>query len=306
MSKFSLKASVVPVAVAMALASMSTGAVAQSVLDRVVAEQKLVIGTRESQVPYAYVNSDGEYEGWAIDLNRALHGLIEQKLDLEIELEFKPVTAQTRIPLVVNGSLDWVLGSTGQTVAREEVVDFSLVNNAVCVKKLVAVDSGIETTQDLAGKRVGVNAGSVEERLITAMNASGELNPPAQLITSDKHSSGFVSLSQGKTDAHVTMDDALIGLMMRAPEPERWAVRGPDIFCINQGIILPENDSNWRDMVNQSMCYFIVTGGYDELYSEWFLGDSPKAGYVRVQSDPLRSLISSQCPFGSETFLDDT
>ena len=47
MSKFSLKASVVPVAVAMALASMSTGAVPQSVLDRVVAEQKLVIGTRE-------------------------------------------------------------------------------------------------------------------------------------------------------------------------------------------------------------------------------------------------------------------
>jgi len=306
MSKFSLKTSVVPVAVAMALASMSTGAVAQSVLDRVVAEQKLVIGTRESQVPYAYVNSDGEYEGWAIDLNRALHGLIEQKLDLEIELEFKPVTAQTRIPLVVNGSLDWVLGTTGQTVAREEVVDFSLVNNAVCVKKLVAIDSGIETTQDLAGKRVGVNAGSVEERLITAMNASGELNPPAQLITSDKHSSGFISLSQGKTDAHVTLDDALIGLMMRAPEPERWAVRGPDIFCINQGIILPENDSNWRDMVNQSMCYFIVTGGYDELYAEWFLGDSPKAGYVRVQSDPLRSLISSQCPFGSETFLDET
>ena len=306
MNKFSLKASVVSVAVAVALASMSTGAVAQSVLDRVIAKQKLVIGTRESQVPYAYVNSAGEYEGWAVDLNRALHGLIEQKLNLEIELEFKPVTAQTRIPLVVNGSLDWVLGTTGQTVAREEVVDFSLVNNAVCVKKLVAVDSGIETTQDLAGKRVGVNAGSVEERLITAMNASGELNPPAQLITSDKHSSGFISLSQGKTDAHVTLDDALISLMMRAPEPERWAVRGPDIFCINQGIILPENDSNWRDMVNQSMCYFIVTGGYDELYAEWFLGDSPKAGYIREQSDALRSLISSQCPFGSETFLDDT
>ena len=202
MNIFSLKASAVSAVVAMVLASMSTGAVAQSVLDRVIAEKKLVIGTRESQVPYAYVNSAGEYEGWAVDLNRALHGLIEQKLDLEIELKFKPVTAQTRIPLVVNGSLDWVLGTTGQTVAREEVVDFSLVNNAVCVKKLVAIDSGIETTQDLAGKRVGVNAGSVEERLITAMNASGELNPPAQLITSDKHSSGFISLSHGKTDAH--------------------------------------------------------------------------------------------------------
>jgi len=304
MNLISLKGATIPVVTALAIALMPSSVVAQSVLDKVIAEKTLVIGTRESQVPYAYVNSNGEYEGWAVDLNRALHGLIEKKLGLEIELEFKPVTAQSRIPLVVNGSLDWVLGTTGQTVTREEVVDFSLVNNAVCVKKLVAVDSGIETTADLAGKRVGVNAGSAEERLIAAMNASGELNPPAQLITSDKHTTGFLSLSQGKTDAHVTLDDALITLRMNAPEPERWAVRGPDIFCINQGIILPENDSNWRDIVNQAMCYFIVTGGYDTLYDEWFLGDNPKAGYERIQSDPLRSLISGQCPFGSETFLD--
>ena len=59
MNIFSLKASAVSAVVAMVLASMSTGAVAQSVLDRVIAEKKLVIGTRESQVPYAYVNSAG-------------------------------------------------------------------------------------------------------------------------------------------------------------------------------------------------------------------------------------------------------
>ena len=288
------------------LAPPPSGALAQGVVERVLERGSIVIGTREAAVPYAYIDAGGNWVGWAMDLNKALHEIIATKLGAELDIEFKPVTAQTRIPLIVNGSLDWVLGTTGQTVKREEVVDFALVHNAVCVKKLVGIDSGIETTEDLAGKRVGVNQGSVEERLIAAMNASGELSPPAEVITFDKHSSGFIALSQGKTDAHVTLDDTLIGLMIRSPEPEAWAVRGPDIFCINSGIILPENDSDWRDMVNGALCYFIATGGYDALYAEWFLGDQPKAGYRRVLSEPLRNLIHGQCPFGSETFLDSS
>lgn len=304
MRKFGLKAICLSMLTTFGLSGFAVDAAAQSVLDKVKQEKKIVIGTRESQVPYAYIDDKGDWTGWAMGLNHALHEIIEKKLGMELEVEFKPVTAQTRIPLVVNGSLDWVLGTTGQTVKREDVVDFSLVNNAVCVKKLVAKDSGISSTEDLSGKRVGVNKGSVEERLITAMNASGELNPPAKLVTFDKHTSGFIGLSQGKTDAHVTLDDALIGLKMKSPDPDNWEVLGPDIFCINQGIILPENDSNWRDMVNQAMCYFITTGGYDKLYEEWFLGDNPKAGYQRVQSEPLRALIHGQCPFGSEKFLD--
>ena len=304
MKSIALKALGLTIAAAIGATAFASEIFAQSVLDKVKENKKITIGTRESQVPYAYIDADGHWTGWAMGLNRALHDIIQKKLGMELEVEFKPVTAQTRIPLVVNGSLDWVLGTTGQTVKREEVVDFSLVNNAVCVKKLVATDSGINGTADLAGKRVGVNAGSVEERLITAMNQSGELNPPAKLVTFDKHTSGFIALSQGKTDAHVTLDDALIGLKMKSPDPEKWAVRGPDIFCINQGIILPQNDSAWRDMVNHAMCYFIVTGGYKDLYAEWFLGDAPKAGYQREQSEALQSVINGQCPFGSDKFLD--
>lgn len=304
MNSLALKSVAFSLAAALAMGPATSGAFAQSVLDKVKAEKKIVIGTRESQVPYAYIDADGNWTGFAMEINRALVDLIQKKLGMELEVEFKPVTAQTRIPLVVNGTLDWVLGATGQSVDREEVVDFALPHNAVCVKKLVAVDSGIETTEDLAGKRVGVNAGSVEERLISEMNESGVLNPPAKLVTFDKHTSGFLALSQGKTDAHVTLDDALIGLQMKSPNPEHWAVRGPDIFCINQGIILPENDSNWRDMVNQALCYFIVSGGYDKLYEEWFLSDDPKAGYHREQSDAVRALIHGQCPFGSEKFLE--
>lgn len=276
---------------------------AESKLDKVKREKKIVVGTRESAAPYAYIDSNGDWVGWSLDLSRAIHDVIAEKLGMELELEFKAVTPQTRIPLIVNGSLDWVLGTTGRTVKRDEVIDFSVINNAVCVKKLVPADSDIRATKDLAGKRVGVTKGSVEERLITAMGQSGELDPPATVVDFDKHSTGFIALSQGKTDVHVTLDDTLLSLKQKSPDPDAWEVRGPDMFCIPNGILLPENDSDWTDMVNHSLCYLIVTGAYDGLYDEWFAGDHPKAGYQREQSDALKTVIHNQCPWGSEEFL---
>ena len=281
----------------------STQVSADSVLDKVKRDKKIVVGSREAAPPYAYVESDGSWVGWAMDLSRAIHGVIEKKLGTKIELEFKPVTPQTRIPLVVNGSVDWVLGTTGRTVKRDEVIDYAVVHNATCIKKLVPKDSAISATKDMAGMRIGVTKGSVEERLITEMGRTGELTPPAKLVGFDKHSTGFIALSQGKTDAHVTLDDTLNSIAMKSPNPENWEVRGPDLFCIQSGILLPENDSDWRDMVNHSMCYLIETGEFDRMYDVWFAGPEPKSGYQRELSADIRALIHNQCPFGSEKFL---
>jgi len=279
-------------------------AAAQSKLDRVIKDKRIVVGGQEAAAPYGYIDAQGNWVGWSMDLSKALHAIIEQKLGMKLELVFRPVTPQTRIPLIVNGSLDWVLGSTGKSVEREQVVDFSLTNNAVCVKKLVPKSSTIQSTQDLAGKRVGVTKGSIEERLLTTMSQTGELKPPVQVVTFDKHTTGFIALGQGKTDAHVTLEDTLLSMAITSPNPDEWEVRGPDVFCTISGIILPQNDSKWRNMVNHSLCYFITSGGYDKLFEEWFGGDKPKAGFKRKLSPEIRAAIFNQCPDGSETFIE--
>jgi len=282
---------------------ITADAAAQSRLDNIKRDKKIVIGVRESTPPYGYTDKDGNRIGWTIDLGKALKGIIEKKLGLELALEMKPVTPQTRIPLVVNGTIDAYFGSAGKSIEREEVIDFSLITNAVCVKKLVARSSTIRETQDLAGKRAGVTQGSLEERLLNTMNQDGRLKPPVRVVPFDKHSTGFIALSQGKTDAHVTMDDALLTLAAASQNPAEWEVRGPDIFCTVSGIIVQENDSNWRDMIDHALCYFIMSGGYDKLYAEWFSGPNAKAGYQRELSSEVRFMIRNQCPDGAERFI---
>ncbi len=296
----------------MALASISLGFVvgltgaadAQSKYDKVVRERKLVVGAQEGTPPFGYVDEKGEVAGWAVDLSKALHALIQRKLNIPIALEFRRVTPETRIPLIVNGSLDWVLGSTGKTIEREEVVDFSLINNAVCVQMLHRKNLPIRDYSDLAGKRVGVTNGSVEQKVLTEMGQTGKINPPPRVVAFPTHAVGFLALDQGRTDAHVTLDVALRSLQIKAKDPSEWVVHGPELFCIPNGIVLPQNDSKWTRTVNHALCYMIHTGDFYKLYDEWFGEKDPKAGFPLPLSPATRTVLDNQCPFGIEAWLE--
>lgn len=281
----------------------SAEAQTQSKFDRVMQTKRIIAGAQEGTPPFGYVDEKGDVAGWSVDLSKALHALIERKLDTKLQLEFRKVTPQTRIPLIVNGSLDWVLGSTGITVEREEVVDFSLVNNAVCVKTLHRKTMPVNSANDLGGKRIGVTNGSVEQKLLTEMGRTGKISPPVQLVTFPTHAVGFLALEQGRTDAHVTLDVTLKSLQMRARDPAEWAVSGPDLMCTPNGIILPQNDSKWRRTVNHALCYFIHTGGYMKLWDEWFGDANPKAGFPLPISEQTKTVLFNQCPFGIEDWL---
>jgi polar amino acid transport system substrate-binding protein/glutamate/aspartate transport system substrate-binding protein len=281
----------------------SQGAAAESKLDKVIREKQLLVGAQEGSPPFGYVDDKGEVAGWAVDLSRLLHDLIEQKLGMKLALNFRRVTPETRIPLIVNGTLDWVLGSTGKTVEREQVVDFSLINNAVCVQMLNRKSSPIKDYSDLAGKRVGVTNGSVEQKVLTEMGRSGQISPPPVVVAFSTHALGFLALDQGRTDAHVTLDVTLRSLQVNAKNPDDWSVHGPELFCIPNGIILPQNDSKWRNMVNNALCYSIKSGSYYKLYDEWFGGDKPKAGFPLPISQTVRTVLENQCPFGIEDWL---
>ena len=278
----------------------STPALGQSRYDKILQEKKLVVGAQEGTPPYGYVDEKGEVAGWAVDLSRLLHATIEKKMGVKLALEFRRVTPSTRIPLIVNGSLDWVLGSTGKTVEREQVVDFSLVNNAVCVQMLHRKSLPFKTYQDLAGKRIGVTNGSVEQKVLTEMGQQGKINPPPQVVTFPTHAVGFLALEQGRTDAHVTLDSALRGLQIKAQKPDDWTVHGPELFCIPNGIILPQNDSKWTRTVNHALCYVVNNGEFDALYNEWFGDKAPKAGFPLPMAESTRTVIRGQCPFGVE------
>ena len=80
----------------------------------------LVIGYRESSIPFSYLNSRGEPIGYSIDLGRAIVDGVSNELDGQtLKVKFVPVTSESRIPAVVNGEIDLECGSTTNNTQRQ-------------------------------------------------------------------------------------------------------------------------------------------------------------------------------------------
>ena len=80
----------------------------------------VVIGYRESSIPFSYLNSRGEPIGYSIDLGRAIVDGVSNELDGQtLKVKFVPVTSESRIPAVVNGEIDLECGSTTNNTQRQ-------------------------------------------------------------------------------------------------------------------------------------------------------------------------------------------
>lgn len=237
---------------------------AEGTLDKIARGGKMVMGARSGSVPFGFIDKDNKWVGFSIDLCTEIKNKLEAKLGKKIELELKEVTPSNRIPLVANGTIDIECGSTTFTRARDETVDFSLNVFFTGSQLLVKQGSGIKSTTDLAGKRVGATQGTTNEKAIR------EVAPKATVVVFQDHPSGFLALEQGKIDAYTTDGIILAGLRAKSPNAANYEVVGD--FYTNEpySFILRENDSKWRDFVNHALMEMLEDGTYFTIYDKWF------------------------------------
>ena len=137
-----------------ALAQPAVGV--EDTLDRIKRTGVFNLGAREANPPYGFKNSNGEYVGFATEIAQAIFASVKKELGGAIKLNYIPVTSETRIPLLQNGTIDMEAGATVVTQLRVKVVDFATAHFLTLTEILTAADSGIHSFADLAGKRIGV------------------------------------------------------------------------------------------------------------------------------------------------------
>lgn len=117
-------------------------------------EGKLIMGTNAAFPPYEFVGEDGSYAGIDIEIASA----VAEKLGLELEV--KDMEFDSLIPAVAGGSIDLALAGMTVTDERKESVNFSDTYSTGVQVVIVKEDSEIATTDDLEGKKIGVQAGT--------------------------------------------------------------------------------------------------------------------------------------------------
>ncbi len=242
--------------------------VEKGTLQKISETGEIVIGHREDAVPFAFVDEKGNIVGFSVDMGKLLAERLSAYLGKDIKIKVVPVTAQTRVPMVQNSQIDISMECCTITKSRDEVVDFSLPYFLAETFFMVRKDSGIKSLKDLDGKIVGATRGTTNLRALEEAIDEGKLNPKDVVIT-ESHSKGFMALSTKMIDAYFTDSSLLAGLKSKAEHPEDYEIIPESIHAEPYGFVIRENDSDFKDFVNNFIIWTLLTGKFDEIYDTW-------------------------------------
>jgi glutamate/aspartate transport system substrate-binding protein len=234
----------------------------------------VVIGYRESSIPFSYLNSRGEPIGYSIDLGRAIVDGISNELDGQtLKIKFVPVTPESRISAVVNGEIDLECGSTTNNVQRQKQVAFSPVMFVAGTKLLVKRDSSIQSFHDLNGKTVVVTAGTTNEEAMHRL--SDKFAIAMHLITGIDHEQSYEQLAAGKADALAGDDVLLYGLIAKNRTSQNFMVVGEFLSYDPYGIMFRKDDPQLAAVVQRAFQEMAQSRDLEYTYKRWFLSKLP-------------------------------
>jgi ABC-type amino acid transport substrate-binding protein len=263
------KLSIMGLAVVIAMTFLAVPVMADKTMDRIEKTGKIKLGFREGSIPFAFVDPKvGKHVGFSVDMAGELAKYLGMRFGKTIQIVPFTVTPKTRIPMVVNGTVDVEMGSTTYTQKREEQADFSMIFFFSETTFLVAKDSGVQSLEDLNGQLVGAARATTNLRAVEKLAKEGKFKP-ANIVVTETHPQGMLALKSGKIDAYSTDRSLLEGLRMKSQNPDKWMTVPFAIAYEPYAYIMREGQSDFRDFVNNTILWSIHTGKFDELYEKW-------------------------------------
>jgi ABC-type amino acid transport substrate-binding protein len=251
------------------VAGPAAGQELQGTLKKISDSKTLVIGYRETAVPFSFLSPEKQPVGYSIDLCRRVAGGIQQQLKLpDLKLSWVAVTSENRLQMVANGTVDLECGTTTQTLSRSEQVDFSLMTFVDGGTFLVRANSAINTISDLANKKVAVIPTTTTA---TALNdALRRSFTTVQIVSVKDHAEGLATLERGAADAYASDRTILIGLAVTSKDPSKLALSEQGFSYEPYGLVLRRNDSAFRLAVNRVLANTYRGAQIVEIYNKWF------------------------------------
>ena len=192
-------------AASIAAVLMTTGAMAKDPTGRlaqIAIRGTIVLGHRESSVPFAYLDENQKPVGYSIDLCMKVVEEVEKEIGKDLEVKYVPVNPKTRIALMANGTIDLECGSTTNNLTRQEQVEYLPIDFITGTKILTRKDLGIQSVDDLDGKAIGLAQGTTNERVVKAAIEAKGLD--VKILPVRDHADGMLSLETDRVDAYST------------------------------------------------------------------------------------------------------
>jgi glutamate/aspartate transport system substrate-binding protein len=217
--------------------------------------------------PFSFLNENKEPAGYTVDLCKLIVRSFGKQLGVqEFDIQWVPVTTQTRFEAVANGTADMECGSDTVTLSRMKEVDFSSFVFIETTGLVVKRDSNIRSFNDLAGKKIAVIAGTTNERAVSAKNQ--QLNLNARIVEVTDRNDGVAALEGGKADAFASDKLLLVGAQFK--NPDAMVMLPDDLSMEPYAIVLPHGDWALRLAVNTALARIYGSGEVLTIFNKWF------------------------------------
>lgn len=254
----------------------------------------ITLGARESSAPFSYSLGGDKFVGFSVDLMMKVVDRLKVELKMpELKYTIIPFTAQNRIPLIQNGTLDFECSSTTNTVERQQQVSFSTSFFVIGTRLLTAKDSGIKDFPDLKGKNLSTTAGTTSERLINKYNEDKALG--MNVMTARENTQSFLAVDSGRAIAFMMDDAILYGERAKSKNPEKWAVVGTPLSREAYGCMMTKGDAPFKKIVDETIKGLMKSGEINQMYKKWFESPIPPrdTSLAFPQSDDLKALYAN-------------
>ncbi|NLN16554.1 MAG: basic amino acid ABC transporter substrate-binding protein [Firmicutes bacterium] len=218
--------------------------------------QTLTVGTDAAYKPFEFIDEQGEFQGFDIDLIRA----IGEAMGMEVVLI--NTAWDGIIPGLINGDYDVIISAMTITPERAESVDFSDpyfdAGQSILVRK---ERTDIQGRDDLIGKTVAVQIGTTGDLAVSEVEgikvSRFNLMPEA-----------FQELLNGAADA-VVGDNATV-IDFAAQNPDLVTVIGEPFTEEQYGIAIRKGNKELLAKVNAALAQIRADGTYQTIFDKWF------------------------------------
>lgn len=222
------------------------------------------IGYRTDAAPYSYKSAIDEPAGYSVMLCRSVAAQIKGHLKLEkMSITYVPITAEGRFKAVQDGTIDLLCEATTMTLDRRELVDFSVPIFIDGAGVLVLRD-GPKNFRELAGKKVGVRAGTTTESALS--NTLRATSISAETVAVTDHHDGLAQLLAGEVSAYFADRAILFYLMAGSAEAAKLYMPDEMLTYETYALALRKGDHAFRLAVDRALSRIYGSGAIAEIF----------------------------------------
>ncbi len=223
----------------------------------------LKIATEGTYAPWSFVDGNGRLTGWDVDIANALCGEMKTTCVIMAQ-EWDGI-----IPGLNARKYDMIVASMGVTEKRKQQVAFTKKYKNTASQFVAEKGTITDTTpQALAGKRIGVQRGSIQDEYLTKTYQN------SNIVRYDKTTDVELDLLSGRVDTLLANNiTSMLGFLAR-PEAADYDLVGPaytgGILGEGNAIALRKDDVDLLSQVNAAIDAIIANGTYDKITAKYF------------------------------------